>query len=45
MLFVVRCFSFDDASRLLDGRKEAQDVLSEEIERDMVLIGATAIEG
>ncbi len=30
---------YDEASRLLDGRKEAQDALADEIERDMVLLG------
>jgi phospholipid-transporting ATPase len=35
---------YEEASKQLDGRKEAQDLLSEEIERDMVLVGATAIE-
>ncbi len=35
---------YDEASRLLDGRKEGQDALSEEIEKEMTLLGATAIE-
>ncbi len=35
---------YDEASRLLEGRKEAQDVLSEEIEKELTLLGATAIE-
>lgn len=30
---------YDEASRLLDGRKEAQDALADEIERDMFLLG------
>ena len=35
---------YDEGARLLDGRKEALDKLSEEIEVDLELVGATAIE-
>lgn len=35
---------YEAASRLLEGRKEGQDALAEEIETQMLLLGATAIE-